>query len=200
MANDEEIFIFGAGGHGKVVLDAALSSGRNVIFVVDDNVKNSTLLNLPLKKLDLIAASGKKFVVAIGDDNIRAQKYSDLAEEFTPVTIVHPSAVVSKFSEISLGVVVLSQANIGPNAVIGQNSIINTGAIVEHDCKVGVHSHIAPHATLCGAVTVGERTLVGAGAVVNPGVKIGSNVKVGSGAVVICDVPDGATVVGCPAR
>ncbi len=41
---------------------------------------------------------------------------------------------------------------------------------------------------------------IGAGAVLLPGVTVGRNTLVGAGAVVVHDVPDGAVVVGNPAR
>jgi acetyltransferase-like isoleucine patch superfamily enzyme len=42
--------------------------------------------------------------------------------------------------------------------------------------------------------------LIGAGATVSPGVLVGDRAIVGAGAVVVTDVPAGATVVGVPAR
>jgi acetyltransferase-like isoleucine patch superfamily enzyme len=47
---------------------------------------------------------------------------------------------------------------------------------------------------------VGEGAFVGIGSCVVPGVTIGAWAIVGAGAVVIRDVPPGATVVGNPAR
>ena len=47
---------------------------------------------------------------------------------------------------------------------------------------------------------VKRRAAVGTGAVILPGVTIGVGAIVGAGAVVTRDVPDGATVVGNPAR
>ena len=47
---------------------------------------------------------------------------------------------------------------------------------------------------------IGSGTLVGSGATIIQGVKIGNNAIVAAGAVVIRDVPDGATVMGVPAK
>lgn len=51
-----------------------------------------------------------------------------------------------------------------------------------------------------GGATVRRGARIGAGAVILPGVTIGAGALVGAGAVVVRDVPDGAVVVGNPAR
>jgi acetyltransferase-like isoleucine patch superfamily enzyme len=78
--------------------------------------------------------------------------------------------------------------------------ILNTNCTIEHDCVVGDHVHIAPAATLSGGVRVGRFSHIGTGASVRQGVRIGEYAVVGVGAVVVRDVPDGAIVVGVPAR
>ena len=77
---------------------------------------------------------------------------------------------------------------------------MNTGASVDHECVLGDYVHIAPNATLCGQVKVGEGTMIGVGVSVVQCVTIGKWCKIGAGAVVLSDVPDGATVVGVPGR
>jgi serine O-acetyltransferase len=47
---------------------------------------------------------------------------------------------------------------------------------------------------------LGDNVFVGSGAKILGGVRIGSNVRIGANAVVVRDVPDGATAVGVPAR
>jgi len=49
-------------------------------------------------------------------------------------------------------------------------------------------------------VLVKRRAAIGTGAIILPGVTIGAGALVGAGAVVTTDVPDGAVVVGVPAR
>ncbi len=48
--------------------------------------------------------------------------------------------------------------------------------------------------------TIGEGVFVGAGARVLGGITVGAKASIGANAVVVHDVPDGATVVGIPAR
>ena len=52
----------------------------------------------------------------------------------------------------------------------------------------------------CKDILVGDNVWIGYGAQVMGGVSIGSNSIIGAGAVVTKDVPDGAVVVGVPAR
>jgi serine O-acetyltransferase len=70
---------------------------------------------------------------------------------------------------------------------------------------------IGSNVTLVSAVTIGMRNvpefptigngvLIGAGARVLGGITIGDNVNIGANAVVVTDVPEGATAVGIPAR
>jgi maltose O-acetyltransferase len=49
-------------------------------------------------------------------------------------------------------------------------------------------------------VSIGQNVWIGGGAIILPGVAIGDDAVVGAGAVVTRDVPQGATVVGNPAR
>jgi len=71
---------------------------------------------------------------------------------------------------------------------------------VEHDCRIADHCYLSPGVVLSGQVTIERGAFLGAGAVVVPGVRIGADAVVAAGAVVIEDVPDGATVLGVPAR
>jgi maltose O-acetyltransferase len=49
-------------------------------------------------------------------------------------------------------------------------------------------------------VSIGQNVWIGGGAIILPGLSIGDDAVVGAGAVVTRDVPEGATVLGNPAR
>jgi len=79
------------------------------------------------------------------------------------------------------GVVVHGEARIGPNCLLMQNVTIGVGS------RPGVP-------VLEGHVDVG------AGAAILGGIRIGAHARIGANAVVLHDVPAGATAVGIPAR
>ena len=199
-----KIAIIGAGGHGKVVLDAVLSAGTHVVAgIVDDNTElvGTRLFDVPIvgNIADLKHVEG--YIIAIGDNRIRREKYNIyLQAGYTPVTVIHPSAVISPSARIGKGTVVLANVVINPDASISDNVVLYTSCTIDHECGISDHSYVSPGCNICGRARVGVGTMVGAGAVVLPGLSIGEWSIIGAGAVVTNDVPDNVTVAGVPAR
>lgn len=79
------------------------------------------------------------------------------------------------------GIIIHPDAQIGPNCLLMQQTTIGVGS------RPGLP-------VLEGGVDVG------AGAKILGGIRIGRGAKIGANAVVLDDVPPGATVVGVPAR
>lgn len=205
----KELAIVGASGHGKVVADIAEQLGFTIKFYDDAYPNKTTIAHWPIlgSSSDLIATNHKKFrpftnvVVAIGDNSIRFQKIGQLQENgFNLITLIHPSAVVSRYAEIENGTVIFPRAVINAFARIGLGTIINTGSIVEHDCIVGDYAHISPNASLSGGVEVGSKCWIGVGSQVKQLVKIGDNTIIGAGSTVLSDIPSDVTAVGSPAK
>jgi acetyltransferase EpsM len=200
------LIIWGAGGHGKVVLDVARRTGRyRDIRFVDDNpsMAGQIFCGCPVGGTAVEPDQKADFevMVAIGPNRVRALKYSITQSWGFPfATLVHSDAVVDESARIGHGTVVMAGAIINAQARIGVNCIINTGAIVEHDCLIGDHCHVSPRAVLGGRVVIGSYAHIGIGAVVLPGVEIGEAAIVGAGAVVLHSVDPHTTVVGVPAR
>ncbi len=198
-----QVNLYGAGGHSRVVAATLLSQGTEVGNQFDDNVER---VNKSQGRLQLGARIAPEsfsqfkspFILAIGNNEIRSQLASELRVEFT--TAIHAKAIVTDDVRIGIGSVVFAGAIIQSGCHLGEHVIINTAASVDHDCRVGDFVHVSPGATICGGVEIGAGAHIGAGATIIPGVKIGRWSTVGAGAVVIRDVPDRATVVGCPAN
>jgi len=205
MSETKPVIIYGAGGHGKVVLDALLRSGRAITGFVDDDPQRAggDHCGYPVAAQpgDLDPPGAAELVVAIGDA-VSRQRATARVEElgYRLATAVHPTAVLAGGARLAPGAMVMANAVVNPDASIGRGAIVNTGAIVDHDCTIGDFAHVAPGARLAGGVSVGARALVGVGASVIPGVSIGADAVVAAGAVVVTDVEDGMKVAGIPAR
>ncbi len=191
------IYLIGASGHARVVADVVTSMQLSVIAFVDKVDSDQMYMGIQVMHEKDFSGDGE-VLIAIGSNQIRKQL--SVKKKWNYFTAIHTSAIVSQYAQIDKGSVVMHGAIIQTMTNVGQHVIVNTGAQIDHDCKIGSYAHIAPGAVLCGQVTVGEGAFVGAGAVVIPGIEIGNWAQIGAGAVVINNVPDGATVVGNPAR
>jgi serine O-acetyltransferase len=102
---------------------------------------------------------------------------------------------------------VTAQVSIGDPVIVHPGVYIVHGQVIA-DGLVEIHSGvvISPFVTIglrAGDVTgptVGENASIGTGAKLIGPVRIGAGARIGANAVVLDDVPPGATVVGAPAR
>jgi len=201
-----DLVIWGAGGHGKVVLDVACStrSFDRIVFLDDDSGKAGlTFCDCPIigRPEDLRHLSGTVFIVAVGDNRARARCFGRAQDQgLLPATLVHSTAVVSPSADIGAGTVIMPGVIVNAGSAIGENCIVNSGTIVEHDCHIGAHVHLSPRVVLGGRVAVGRFAHVGIGATVLPAAIVGEESIVGAGAVVLKEAPARGTVVGVPAR
>ena len=114
--------------------------------------------------------------------------------------LVPLSMIFNKLNGILGGCVIGRNADFGPGFVlVHSDGIVINGAVrggsnivLEHQVTIGAERSKSP--------VLGDDIFVGAGAKIVGPVRIGSKVRIGANAVVIHDVPDGATAVGVPAR
>ena len=192
-------YIYGAGGHGKVIWDAMQKSNLKCEGFMDDQVLNQWM-DLPVFASSFLNdLNDIELHIAIG--NCKARE--EIAKKFQSLnffSIYHPNAIISSRAKIEAGTFLAAGSIIGPDAKVGKHSIVNHHAVIDHDCSVGDFCHIAPHVSLGGGVKVGQGVLIGAGAIVLPGMKIADYATVGAGSIVTNDIASGVTVLGSPAR
>ncbi len=198
--------ILGASGHGKVIAEMALQSGWDHIDFFDDAwpaLKKNGIWSV-IGCTDVLLSSLADYagvVVAIGNNAVRAVKITQLQGAGASVeSILHPGSIISDYSKIGYGSVVMAGVVVNIGTEIGPGTILNTSCSIDHDCHLGSYVHVSPGARLAGSVSVGDRSWIGIGASIRQGVAIGHDVIVGAGAVVVSDLPDAVTAIGVPAQ
>ena len=186
-------YIFGAGGHARVVasfLDA------DVVFVADDPPDSSVM-----STEDYFARrpAGDAYV-GIGA-NLARQRFLDrlAAAAIRTPPCVAPTAWVARDARIE-GAVICAGAVIGSRASIGRGAIVNTLSSVDHDCTLGSYTQVTAGVTIAGTVTIGQNCFFGIKSGVIPNKTIGDNVQVMAGALVVSDVEANVMMGGNPAR
>lgn len=147
--------------------------------------------------------------------------------EILPFALIYRSAWIGKDCLIGSHATVREGANVGNRCIIGQYACISydaeladevrvqNGTLIADGWKIGRGTFVGVNVSTMSdrrrdvveyefkgstPTTIGERCLIGSGAVILPGLVIGDDVVIGAGALVTCDVPSGATVLGQPAR
>jgi serine O-acetyltransferase len=110
--------------------------------------------------------------------------------------------LVYRIVETAVGITLPVTAEIGPglriwhfgNVVLHAKVVIGANCTLRHGVTIGDRHAGGPVPRL------GDNVDVGAYAQILGGIRIGNNCTIGAMSVVLADVPDGATVVGIPAR
>lgn len=205
----KRIFVYGAGGHGKVVADILLARPEDEFagFVDDrEELWGAEVMGfLVLGGNEWLGRQCRNSRVAVaigvGENRTRQMLVEECARrEIEIVTLVHPAATVSCATQLGVGTVVMAGAILNVDARVGAGVIVNTAAVVEHDVEVGNYAHVAPNSTMAGASRLGALSHLGLGAIILPGVHVGAQTIVGAGAVVTKNLPDRVVAMGVPAR
>lgn len=194
------MYLYGASGHCKVIIDIIQKSNLDIIeYIIDDNPNKVEVHSIQIIKRpnhDLL--KDKSLIISIGNNKIRKKIAGQISTHY--LVAIHPNSIIANQVSIGLGSVIMAGSILNSDVIVGEHCIINSGAVVEHDCILRDFVHISPNVSLAGNVTIGEGTHVGIGAVIIQGVKIGNWVTIGAGAIILNDVPDYAVIVGNPGK
>lgn len=188
------MFLYGAGGHARVIRDIVELSGGVVDGFIDDNGMITEKDGLPVLHE---VPYGCDLIIAIGDSQIRYELVKKLEPcNINYCTAIHPSAVVSKYAKVGIGTVVMPGAVINAFAEIGNHCVVNTCASVGHETILGDYATVCPNSTVCGQCVIGDGSNICAGSTVVQCTNIGRWTIVGSGSLVRHDIGEGLVVVG----
>lgn len=206
----DKVIIIGASGHAKVIIEMIeLNKKYEVLGFIDtyktkgDKVLGYDILGKETVLKELAADGYKKGIICIGDNWIRSvmrDKIIELVPDFEFITVIHPFAIISPYSHIGKGTVVLASGTVNADARVGDFCIINTNANFGHDSVMEDFSSLAPGVTTGGAVYVGEYSAISIGVTIIQNLSIGKHSVVGAGAVVTSNIDDFVIAYGVPAK
>jgi sugar O-acyltransferase (sialic acid O-acetyltransferase NeuD family) len=209
--------LIGAGGFAREIMPyvrASVSKSINCLpeeiglyFVETWEPKANMVNGYPLVSLEYFSKlPGKKyFNVAVSDGYAREALVQAVGNRAQIIQIHAPETVVLEANEIADGSILCPYTTVTSNAKIGLYFQANLNSFVAHDCVIGDFVTFAPSVNCLGRVHIGDYAYIGTNAMLREGspgkpLRIGAGAIVGMGAVVTKDVPDGATVIGNPAR
>ena len=207
----QNVIIFGASGHGSVVLDCLEKEGKyNLIGFVDSYKKKGSRINgyevlgsefdLPylINRFNIVGG-----IVAIGDNWIRkliVDRILKIVPNFNFVNTVHPKSILGKDVLLGCGNVFMPGAIVNANCTIHDFCIINTNSSLGHDGLMESYSSLAPSVCCGGNLYLGQFSAVSLGVNIINGIEIGRHSVIGAGSLVVESFGDNIVAYGSPAK
>lgn len=166
----------------------------------------STTLKLSIEyiKSDLFRYTGKVsvplfFMQMAINRSFRYTFWFRLAKIRNPIIRIIARVVHHRLS-MKYGIQIPRITSIGYGLYIGHHMCV----VVSPTARIGNNCNLSQFTTIGSnhnrAAIIGDNVYVGPNVCIVENVKVGNNSTIGAGSVVVKDVPENATVAGCPAR
>lgn len=206
----EEIYVLGIGGSTPVFIDIAETCGYKIagLYHYSDDRTGEYDHGYPVlgsfEDLYHSDIKGKMFLLSQGDMKIREVVTNKLKSLGGIVpTLIHPTAIISKYAKISEeGVVIGANCIVQADSVIKSNAVLRDMALVCHQTTIGNYCFVGPKALVGAHIDVKDFAFIGQDALLVSGKvgTMGANSLLGAGAVLTKELPANVVAVGNPAR
>ncbi|OGE34542.1 hypothetical protein A3C32_04330 [Candidatus Daviesbacteria bacterium RIFCSPHIGHO2_02_FULL_41_14] len=209
----KKIIILGAGGNSRDIVDMIadineLRETYQLIGILDDDrkLKGSKIMDVKVlgtikdayRYTDCYFVNGVYSVINFFTNEDILKRSGISLRKF--VTIIHPTASISRTVKLGKGVVVLPGVVLRTNVHIGNHVTLHPGVVVGHDTKIGDFTFLASKVAVGGYVRISKSCFIGSNSTLRERIKLGRYSIVGMGSVVLKDVPDESVFVGNPAK
>lgn len=205
----KKIIIVGAGGFGRELLQWIKDINESkrtwdIIGFLDTNLEALDGVECDYNIIDKIERwrpkEEEEFALAIGNPATKEKVVASMkAKGAKFANVVHPTAIVTKFSHYGEGLVMFPHSKLSVNSTVGNFvTILSSG--IGHDVFIGDYTTISGACNVLRNVVIGKNVFLAAGVSIAQGVSIGDNAYLGLGSVILKDVPSGVKTFGNPAR
>lgn len=206
----KKLILIGGGGHCKACIDVIEQTEQfeivgilDVAELVGTNVLGYQIIGTD-QEISKYTSLEYGFLITVGQvksSGLREKIFQKLIEnEAEIVTVIAKSALVSKYSKIGIGSIIMHNVLVNAGAKIGQNCILNNKCSIEHDTAVGNHTHISTGAIVNGGCNIGDGVFIGSNATIANQINVEDEAVVGAGSVVVKNVIKNDIQVGSPAK
>lgn len=208
---NKQIYALGVGHNTPVFIDIAEQCGYEISGLYHYNDERTGEFDHGFKILgsfeDLFSEKsleGKNFLLTMGDNNIRAQLIKRILQLKGNIpSIIHPTAVISRFAHISqIGVYISAFTHIQADTTIEDGTVILSGVNISHTNHIGKYCFIAGGATIGAYTNMEDYVFIGQGALSISGKvqTIGNHAYVGARSLLTKSVEADTVVAGSPAK
>lgn len=209
ISSKKKICIAGTGGFAKETLlclmDIVSSNNQKIEHLVcfmeeDDCFKDKIIMGVQVIPRSTFDPKLYEVVIAIGDPINRKKVAERLPSDTVFTTIIHPSAILSKWVKIGEGSIITAGVILTYNITLGKHTHLNLQSTIGHDCKIGDYFTTAPGVNISGDCVFGNGVYFGTNSCVRQGVSICDNVTIGMGGVVLNNISEPGVYVGNPVK
>lgn len=209
--SEKNIYALGVGHNTPVLMDLAEACGYKILGLYHYNNERTGEFDHGFKilgsfddlfKLDNL--SNMNFLLTMGDNFIRNNLSHMIQEKggFIP-TLIHPTAVISKFAKISpIGVYILPFTFVQADSIIDDNTILLSHVNISHTTTIGKGCFIAGGAIIGAYTKVNDFVFIGQGALSISGKvsNIGCHAYIGARSLLTKNIDANTIVAGSPAK
>lgn len=203
----EDCVIVGAGTYGQVYAEY-LQEDYNIFGFIDDDEKlSNTEINgiKVLGNFNFLLNSIENSVnvfIPIGNNKVRVELFKKVIDKgFKTPNFIHKTAQIHSSVKKGKGIYILPATQIMPLTEVEDFVLISMGVNIAHHTVIEQGCFFSQGTNIGASIHFKEKVFCGIASTVMTGVKeIGANSLIGAGAVIIKDIPDGATVVGNPGK
>ena len=207
----KKIYALGVGHNTSVFIDLAEACGYAVKGLYHFNDERTGEIDHGFEILgsfeDLLSKptlKGMNFLLTMGDNKIRSELSNQIISLGGVVpSLIHPTAVISRFAKISpVGVYLSPFTYVQADSSIGDNTVLLSHVNISHTTNIGRSCFIAGGATIGAYTTMEDFVFVGQGALsISAKAKhIGHHAFIGARSLLTRDIPANVVVAGSPAR